>query len=119
MYLKNTTTMSMTTYFTGWITKKVITTIAWIAIPLFLVVQCNRGCGSDLQLANSTFDYITIATSLPKKDTTPIVMELAVKDLQKITVEEMINFSKHYDELFISYIRKKYKIENGYVTKIE
>lgn len=111
-------TMSMTTYLTGWFTTKVLKTALWFGIPFFLVWQCNRGCGGN-EPQPTVFDYTAIATSLSKQDTLPIVMELAVEDLQKITVEEMINFSKHYDELFISYIRKKYKIENGYVTKIE
>ena len=110
--------MNLATYFTGWLTAKVLKTLAWIGIPMLLLYQCNRGCGST-EPQPTVFDYTAIATSLPKQVTLPIVMELAVEDLQKITVEEMINFSKHYDELFISYIRKKYKIENGYVTKIE
>ncbi len=110
--------MSIQTYLTGWVTTRALKTALWVGIPFFLVWQCNRGCGSN-EPQPAVFDYTAIATSLPKQDTLPIVMELAVEDLQKITVEEMINFSKHYDELFISYIRKKYKVENGYVTKIE
>ena len=58
-------------------------------------------------------------THLNKVDTIPVDTTLAAEDLRKITVEEMINFTKHYDELFVNYIRKKYKVENGYVIKIE
>ena len=111
--------MSITTYVTGWLTKKTLSTLAWIAIPVFLLYQCNRGCGSEPQPVSSTFDYTAIAVSLNKVDTIPVDTTLAAEDLRKITVEEMINFTKHYDELFVNYIRKKYKVENGYVIKIE
>ena len=61
--------MSITTYITGWLTKKTLSTLAWIAIPVFLLYQCNRGCGSEPQPVSSAFDYTAIAVSLNKVDT--------------------------------------------------
>lgn len=111
--------MSITTYVTGWLTKKTLSTALWIAIPVFLLYQCNRGCGSEPQPVSSTFDYTAIAVSLNKVDTIPVDTTLAAEDLRKITIEEMINFTKHYDELFVNYIRKKYQVSNGYVERID
>lgn len=111
--------MSMTTYFTGWLTKKAITTIVWIAIPLFLVVQCNRGCGVESQPVSSTFDYTAIAVSLPKKDTTELDTTAATEDLQKLIPAEMIEFAKANSSLFARYLSSKYVVSNGYVEKID
>ena len=111
--------MSMTTYFTGWLTKKAITTFAWIAIPLFLVVQCNRGCGSEPQPVSSTFDYTAIAASLPKKDTTELDTVAATEDLQKLIPAEMIEFAKANSSLFVRFLSSKYVVSNGYVEKID
>lgn len=110
--------MSITTYITGWLTKKTLTTALWVAIPLFLVVQCGRGCGAEPAPVSQVFDYTAIAASLPK-DTIPVDSVAATEDLQRCMTEEMINFTKHYDELFVSYIRKKYKFTNGYLEKVE
>lgn len=110
--------MSMSTYVTGWLTKKTLTTALWVVIPLFLVYQCNRGCGSKPMPTSQVFDYTAILASLPK-DTIPVDTIAATEDLQKYMAEEMIQFTKHYDELFVSYIRKKYKFENGYIQKVE
>lgn len=110
--------MSMSTYITGWLTKKTLSTALWVAIPLFLVYQCNRGCGSEPAPVSQVFDYTAILASLPK-DTIPVDTIAATEDLQKYMAEEMIQFTKHYDELFVSYIRKKYKFENGYIQKVE
>lgn len=109
----------MSTYITGWLTKKTLTTVLWVAIPLFLVVQCGRGCGSKPMPVSQVFDYTAIAASLPKTDTIPVDSLAATEDLQKYMAEEMINFTKHYDELFVSYLKKKYKFENGYIQKVE
>lgn len=110
--------MSVSTYLTGWLTKKTLSTALWIAIPLFLVVQCGKGCGSKPAPVSQVFDYTAIIASLPK-DTTAIEMSVVNDDLSRIMAEEMIQFTKHYDELFVSYIRKKYKFENGYIQKVE
>ena len=74
--------MSISTYLTGWITTKAVKTILWFAIPLLLMYQCNRGCNSKPQLADSSvFDYTAIAASLPKKDTIPVDTLAATEDL--------------------------------------
>lgn len=109
--------MSISTYLTGWLTKKTLTTALWIAIPLFLIVQCNRGCGSKSVTTSQVFDYTAIIASLPK-DTTAIEMSVVNDDLNRIMAEEMIQFTKHYDELFVSYMKKKYRFTNGYLEKV-
>jgi hypothetical protein len=112
--------MNLATYFTGWITKKAITTVAWIAIPLFLVVQCNRGCGADPQpVSFKTFDYTAIAVSLPKNDTTELDTIAATEDLQKLIPAEMVEFAKANSSLFARFLSRKYVVSNGYVEKID
>jgi len=111
--------MNITTYFTGWITKKVITTLAWIAIPLFLVVQCNRRCGNEPQPVSSTFDYTAIATSFNRIDTIPVDSVAAIEDLREILPSEMIEFAKDHSSLFAKYLSNKYIVSNGYVEKID
>lgn len=111
--------MNLATYFTGWITKKAIATVAWVAIPLFLVVQCNRGCGSEPQPVSSTFDYTAIAVSLPMKDTIPLDTISATEDLQELIPAEMIEFAKVNNEAFARFLSSKYVVSNGYVEKID
>ncbi len=112
--------MSITTYLTGWLTKKTLTTLAWIAVPVFLLYQCNKGCGSEPQIASSNIlDYTAIATSFNKLDTTAIDTQAAVEDLKKFIPSEMIEFTKDYSTLFASYLRKKYIVSNGYVERID
>lgn len=111
--------MSLTTYLTGWLTKKTLTTLAWIAIPLFLVVQCNRGCGSEPQPVSSTFDYTAIATSFHRVDTIPVDTPAATEDLKEILPSEMIEFAKDHSSLFAKYLSNKYRISNGYVERID
>ncbi len=111
--------MSITTYITGWLTKKTLSTLAWFAIPLFLVVQCNRGCGSEPQPVSSTFDYTAIATSFHRVDTIPVDTQSATEDLQKILPSEMIEFAKDHSSLFAKYLSNKYIVSNGYVEKID
>jgi hypothetical protein len=87
---------------------------------MILLYQCNRGCGSEPQpVSSSMFDYTAIAVSLPKKDTTELDSVAATEDLKKLIPAEIIEFAKANSSLFASYLRKKYKVENGYVTKIE
>lgn len=112
--------MSITTYVTGWLTKKTISTALWIAIPVFLLYQCNRGCGSEPQIANSnTFDYTAIATSFHRVDTIPVDSLAATEDLKEILPSEMIEFAKDHSSLFAKYLGNKYRISNGYVEKID
>ena len=110
--------MNLATYFTGWVTTKVLKTVALIGIPLFLLIQCNRGCGAD-EVQPSVFDYTAIATSLPMKDTIPLDTISATEDLQELIPAEMIEFTKANSSLFASYLRKKYVISNGYVESID
>ena len=110
--------MSMSTYLTGWLTKKTLSTVLWFGIPLFLVYQCNRGCGSEPAPVSQVFDYTAIAASLPKTDTIPVDTFAATEDLKKYMAEEMIQFTKHYDELFVNYMKKKYRFTNGYLEKV-
>lgn len=111
--------MNLTTYFTGWVTTKFLKTLAWITIPLFLVVQCNRGCGSEPQPVSSTFDYTAIATSFHRVDTIPVDSIAATEDLKEILPSEMIEFAKDHSSLFAKYLSNKYRISNGYVEKID
>lgn len=92
---------------------------AWLLIPLFLMYQCNRGCGRNEHtiVESSLFDYSSIALAIPVKDTIPVDTLYAKEDLQKIMPQEMINFSKEYSDLFVSYLRKKYVVENGLIVK--
>lgn len=112
--------MSISTYLTGWLTKKTLSTLLWIGIPFLLVYQCNRGCNSEPQLVNSSvFDYFAIATSLPKKDSIPVDTSAATEDLQEIIPSEMIEFAKANSGLFARYLSNKYVVSNGRVEKIE
>ena len=112
--------MSITTYVTGWLTKKTLSTLAWIVIPLFLVVQCNRGCGSEPQIADSNaFDYTAIAVSLSRTDTTELDTTAAAEDLQKLIPAEMIEFAKVNNVAFARFLISKYVVSNGYVEKID
>ena len=110
--------MSITTYVTGWLTKKTLSTALWIAIPVFLLYQCNRGCGSN-EPQPTVFDYTAIATSLPMKDTIPLDTISATEDLQELIPAEMIEFTKANSSLFASYLRKKYVVSNGYVESVD
>ena len=110
--------MNLATYFTGWVTAKFLKTAAWIGIPMFLLYQCNRGCGSN-EPQPTVFDYTAIATSLPMKDTIPLDTISATEDLQELIPAEMIEFTKANSSLFASYLRKKYQVSNGYVEKID
>lgn len=111
--------MNMTTYFTGWLTTKTLKTVVPIAFIVFLLYQCNRGCGSEPQAVSSTFDYTAIAVSLHKKDTTELDTAAAKEDLQKLIPAEMIEFAKANSSLFARYLSSKYVVSNGYVEKID
>lgn len=111
--------MSMSTYITGWLTKKTLSTALWVGIPLFLVVQCGRGCGSKPAPVSQVFDYTAIAASLPMKDTIPLDTIAATEDLQKIIPSEIIEFAKDHSSLFAKYLANRYAVSNGYVEKIE
>lgn len=111
--------MSVSTYLTGWLTKKTLSTVLWVAIPLFLVVQCGRGCGSEPTPVSQVFDYTAIATSLPMKDTIPLDSIAATEDLQEIIPSEIIEFAKDHSSLFAKYLGNKYTVSNGYVEKID
>lgn len=110
--------MNLTTYFTGWVTTKFLKTLAWIGIPMFLLYQCNRGCGSN-EPQPTVFDYTAIATSFHRVDTIPVDSIAATEDLKEILPSEMIEFAKDHSSLFAKYLSNKYRISNGYVEKID
>lgn len=92
---------------------------AWVVIPMFLAYQCNRSCSKteSTVMESSVFDYTAIALALPQKDTIPVDSLYAKEDLKKIIPDAMIEFTKHYDELFVEYLRKNYVVENGLIVK--
>jgi len=111
--------MNITTYFTGWLTAKTLKTVAPIAFIMFLLYQCNRGCGNEPQPVSSTFDYTAIATSFNRIDTIPVDSVAAIEDLREILPSEMIEFAKDHSSLFAKYLSNKYIVSNGYVEKID
>jgi hypothetical protein len=110
--------MNIATYFTGWLTAKTLKTVAPIAFIMFLLYQCNRGCGST-EPQPTVFDYTAIAVSLPQRDTIPLDTTAATEDLQDLIPAEMIEFTKANSSLFARFLSSKYVVSNGYVEKID
>jgi hypothetical protein len=108
--------MNLATYFTGWLTAKTLKTVAPIAFIIFLLYQCNRGCGGT-EPQPTVFDYTAIAASLPMKDTTSLDTTAATEDLKELIPAEMIEFAKAHSSLFTRYLSSKYVISNGNVEK--
>jgi len=110
--------MNIATYFTGWVTVKMLKTLAWIGIPMFLLYQCNRGCGSNEPLPE-VFDYTAILSALPPRDTVPFDTLAGTEDLQEIIPAEMIEFAKANSSQFARFLSTKYIVSNGYIEKID